>query len=44
MRKDNGGRQIIGPGSDMRQVVSEVHEEMETINPHFLVIVKKKEA
>ena len=34
--KDGGECQIIGPRSDMRQVVSEVHREMETINQCFL--------
>lgn len=34
--KDSGECEIIGPGSDMRQVVSEVHSEMETINRCFL--------
>lgn len=34
--KDSGECKIIGPGSDMRQVVSEVQCEMETINPCFL--------
>lgn len=34
--KDSGECDIIGPGSDMRQVVSEVHREMDTINPRFL--------
>lgn len=34
--KDSGECRIIGPGSDMRQVVREVHGEMETINRRFL--------
>lgn len=34
--KDSSECGIIGPGSDMRQVVSEVHGEMETINRCFL--------
>lgn len=34
--KDSEECEIIGPGSDMRQVVSEVHTEMETINPCIL--------
>lgn len=34
--KDGGECGIIGPGSDMRQVVGEVHSEMEAINPCFL--------
>lgn len=41
--KDSG--EITGPGNDMRQVVSEVHSKMETINPGFFgrICSNKKE-
>lgn len=34
--KDSGECEIIGPGSVMRQVVSEVHNKREAINHFFL--------
>jgi len=40
--KDSGECGIIGPGSDMREVVSEVHSEMESINPVFFGVWGQK--